>query len=70
MALQWYYGLRYRLQQAKMHCKFALMYIVRALNCCRAVKVDSSWQTADVTKKDRLLLDAADLHITPNAGIL
>lgn len=70
IALQWYYDLRYRLHQAKMQCKFAPMDVVRALSRCRAVKVDSNWQTAEVMKKDRQLLDATGLHITPNAGIL
>jgi len=46
------------------------MDIVRALSRCRVVKVDANWQAAEVMKKDRLLLDATGLHITPNIGIL
>lgn len=70
IALQWYYDLRHRIHQAKMQSKYAPMDIVRALSRCRAVKVDANWQAAEVMKKDRLLLDATGLHITPNIGIL
>ena len=70
MALQWYYDLSHRLHLSKMQFKYASMDIVRALSRCRVVKVDSNRQVAEVMKKDRQLLEATGLHITPNVGIL
>ena len=70
IALQWYYDLRHRLHESKQESKFAPMDMVRALSRCRVVKVDRQWQAAEVMKKDRQLLDATGLHITPNEGIL
>lgn len=70
IALQWYYDLLGRLHEAKQENKFAPMDIVRALSRCRIVKLERQWQTAEVMKKDRQLLDATALHITPNSAIL
>ncbi|MGM9841245.1 MAG: hypothetical protein ACI31D_03485, partial [Candidatus Limisoma sp.] len=36
----------------------------------RTVRVDRKWLSAEVMKKDRQLVEAAGLDITPNRGIL
>lgn len=70
LALQWYYDLSERLKQSDLSNKYAPMDIVRSLSRVRAVRVDKNWLPAEVMKKDRPLVEAAGLHITPNEGIL
>lgn len=66
IALQWYYDLSATLKNAKLSNKYAPMDMVRCLSRVRTVKLDHKWVTAEIMKKDRPLLDALDLHITPN----
>ena len=70
IALQWYYDLSERLKKAEMCNKFATMDMVRSLSRVRTVRVDKKWVPAEVMKKDRLLVNAAGLDITPISGIL
>lgn len=70
LALQWYYDLSERLKQSDLSNKYAPMDIVRSLSRVRVVRVDKNWIPAEVMKKDRPLVEAAGLHITPNSGIL
>ena len=70
LALQWYYDLSDRLKKAELSSRFAPMDMVRSLSRVRAVRVDNNWIHAEVMKKDRPLVEAAGLHITPNSGIL
>lgn len=70
LALQWYYDLSERLKQSDLSNKYAPMDIVRSLSRVRAVRVDKNWIPAEVMKKDRQLVEAAGLHITPNSGVL
>lgn len=70
LALQWYYDLSERLKTAEQSNKFAPMDMVRSLSRVRTVRVDKKWILAEIMKKDRPLVEAAGLHITPNSGIL
>ena len=70
LALQWYYDLSDRLKKAELSSRFAPIDMVRSLSRVRAVRVDNNWIHAEVMKKDRPLVEAAGLHITPNSGIL
>lgn len=70
LALQWYYDLSDRLKRAGLSNKFAPMDMVRSLSRVRTVRVESKWIPAEIMKKDRPLVQAAGLHITPDAGIL
>ncbi len=63
-----YYG--ERLKKAELSNKYAPMDIVRSLSRVRIVRVDDKWIPAEVMKKDRQLVEAADLDITPDSGIL
>ena len=70
LAMQWYYDLSERLKKAELSNKFAPMDMVRSLSRVRTVRVDEKWIPAEVMKKDRQLVEAAGLDITPNSGIL
>ena len=70
LALQWYYNLSDRLKCAELSNKFAPMDMVRSLSRVRTVRVDKKWIPAEVMKKDRQLVEAAGLDITPDSGIL
>ncbi len=70
LALQWYYDLSSRLKNADLSNKFAPMDIVRSLSRVRTVRVDKKWIPAEIMKKDRQLVEAAGLDITPDSGIL
>lgn len=70
IALQWYYDLSCRIKQAELSNKFAPMDMVRSLSRVRTVRVDGKWIPAEIMKKDRQLVEAAGLDITPNPGVL
>ncbi|MDE5658126.1 MAG: transposase, partial [Muribaculaceae bacterium] len=70
LALQWYYDLSDRLKCADLSNRFAPMDMIRSLSRVRTVRVDNKWIPAEVMKKDRQLVEAAGLDITPNSGIL
>lgn len=70
VALQWYYDISDRLKRAELSNKFAPMDMVRSLSRLRTVRVDRRWLPAEIMKKDRQLVEAAGLDITPDAGIL
>ena len=70
IALQWYYDLSDRLKCADLSNRFAPMDMVRSLSRVRTVRVDNKWIPVEVMKKDRQLLEAAGIDITPNSGIL
>ena len=70
IALQWYYDLSDRIRKADLSSKFAPMDMVRSLSRVRTVRIDKKWIPAEVMKKDRQLVEAAGLDITPNSGIL
>ena len=70
LALQWYYDLSERLKNAELSNKFAPMDMVRSLSRVRTVRVANKWIPAEVMKKDRQLVEAAGLDITPDSGIL
>ncbi|MGM9842141.1 MAG: hypothetical protein ACI31D_08085 [Candidatus Limisoma sp.] len=70
IALQWHYDLSERLKKAELNNRHAPMDIVRSLSRFRTVRVDRKWLSAEVMKKDRQLVEAAGLDITPNRGIL
>lgn len=70
IALQWYYDLSVRLKKSELSNKFAPMDMVRSLCRVRTVRVDNKWIPAELIKKDRQLVEAAGLDITPNSGIL
>jgi transposase DDE domain len=70
LALQWYYDLSDRLKRAGLSDRFAPMDMVRSLSRVRTVRVDKKWVPAEIMKKDRLLVEAAGLNITPDSGIL
>ena len=70
IALQWYYALSVRLKKAELSNRFAPMDMVRSLSRVRTVRIDKNWIPAEVMKKDRPLVEAAGLNITPNSGIL
>lgn len=70
LALQWYYGLGERLKRAELSSRFAPMDMVRSLGRVRTVRVDKKWIPAEIMKKDRQLVEAAGLDITPDSGIL
>lgn len=70
IALQWYYGLGERLRKAELTSRYAPMDMVRSLSRVRTVRVNKKWIPAEIMKKDRQLVKAAGLHITPDSGIL
>ncbi len=70
LALQWYYELSERLKKAGLSNKFAPMDMVRGLSRVRTVRIEKRWIPAEIMKKDRQLVEAAGLHITPDFGIL
>lgn len=70
LALQWYYDLSDRLKRAGLSNKFAPMDMVRSLSRVRTVRVENKWIPAEIMKKDRPLVQAAAIHITPDSGIL
>lgn len=70
IALQWYYDLSDRLKKAELTNRYAPMDMVRSLSRVRTVRVDNKWIPAEVMKKDRQLVEAAALNITPERGIL
>ncbi|MDE6842304.1 MAG: hypothetical protein K2J24_02135, partial [Muribaculaceae bacterium] len=67
---QWYYDLSDRLKKSELCNRFAPMDRVRSLSRVRTVRVDKKWILAEVMKKDRPLVEAAGLNITPNSEIL
>lgn len=70
LVLQWYYDSSDRLKRAGLRNKFAPMDMVRSLSRVRTVRVENKWILAEIMKKDRAIVEAADLHITPESGIL
>ena len=70
IALLWYYDLSERLKKAELSNRYATMDMVRRLSRVRTVRVERKWIPAEVMKKDRLLVEAAGLDITPERGIL
>ncbi|MCI7668993.1 MAG: hypothetical protein MSS42_02055, partial [Bacteroidales bacterium] len=70
IALQWYYDLSERLKKAELSNRYAPMDMVRSLSHVRTVRVERKWIPAEVMKKDRQLVEAAGLDITPEQGIL
>lgn len=70
IALQWYYDLSERLKKAELSNRYAPMDMVRSLSRVRTVRVERKWIPAEVMKKDRQLVEAAGLDITPEQGIL
>lgn len=70
LALQWYYDLSERLKHAELNNTFAPMDMVRSLSRVRTVRIDKKWIPAEIMKKDRQLVEAAGLDITPVYGIL
>lgn len=70
IALQWYYGLVRNLKDAKINNRYSPMDMVRSLSRVRTIRLDQNWIVAEVMKKDRPLIDAAGLDITPNERIL
>ena len=70
LALQWYYDLSERLKKADLSNRYAPMDIVSSLSRVRTVRVERKWVLAEVMKKDRQLVEAAGLDITPERGIL
>ena len=70
IALQWYYDLSCRMRQAGLSNNFAPMDMIRSLSRIRAVRVNGKWTPAEVMKKDRQLVEAAGLDITPDSVIL
>ncbi|MDD5782169.1 MAG: hypothetical protein PUD30_04810 [Muribaculaceae bacterium] len=65
IALQWYYDLSERLIKAEISNRYAPMDMVRSLSRVRTVRVEGKWIPAEVMKKDRQLVEAAGLDITP-----
>ncbi len=70
IALQWYYRLSMAMRAAELTNRYAPMDMVRSLSRVRTVRVEKKWVVAEVMKKDRQLIEAAGLDITPNNGIL
>ena len=70
IALQWYYDLSERFKKAELSNRYAPMDMVRRLSRVRTVRVERKWIPAEVMKKDRHLVEAAGLDITPERGIL
>ncbi len=70
IALQWYYKLSMAMRAAELTNKYAPMDMVRSLSRVRTVRVEKKWVVAEVMKKDRQLIEATGLNITPNKGIL
>ena len=68
--LQWYYDLSERNKKAELSNRYAPMDMVRSLSLVRTVRVERKWIPAEVMKKDRQLVEAAGLDITPEQGIL
>ncbi len=64
IAMQWYYDLRCRLVESKQIAKFSPMGLVRLLGRARVVRVNDQWRTAEVTKKENMVLEAVGVHIT------
>lgn len=57
-------------QKAELSNRYAPMDMVRSLSRVRTVRVERKWIPAEVMKKDRQLVEAAGLDITPEQGIL
>lgn len=70
IALQWYYKLSTQMRNADLTNRFVPMDMVRSISRVRIVRVEGRWVVAEVMKKDRQLIEAAGLNITPNKGIL
>ena len=70
IALQWYYRLSMVMRAADLTNKYAPMDMVRSLSRVRTVRLEKKWVAAEVMTKDRQLIEAAGLNITPNQGIL
>ena len=70
IALQWYYDLSERLKKAELSNRYATMDMVRRLSRVRTVRIERKWIPAEVMKKDRQLVEAAGLDITPERWIL
>ena len=70
IALQWYYHLSARLKEADLSSRYAPMDMVRSMSRVRTVRVARKWVVAEIMKKDRPLIEAAGLNITPNQVIL
>ena len=65
IALQWYYTFCARLKKSDLGSKFTPIDMVRTLSRVRTVRLDHKWVTAKIMKKDRPLVEAAGLDITP-----
>ena len=57
-------------KKAELSNRYAPMDMVRSLSRVRTVRVERKWIPAEVMKKDRQLVEAAGLDITPEQGIL
>lgn len=58
------------MRAADLISNYAPMDMVRSLSRVRVVRIENRWAVVEVIKKDRKLIQAAGLNITPNQGIL
>lgn len=65
-----YYGLVRNLKDAEIDNRYSPMDMVRNFIRVRAVRLEQNWIVAEVMKKDRPLIDATGLDITPNERVL
>ena len=64
VAMQWYYDIRCRLVESKLIAKISPMAMVRQLARARVVRVNDIWRVAELTKKEKILVDVVGVHIT------
>jgi len=64
LSLHWYYKLLDILKKNKLNSKYSPMDFVRFLQAIKKVKINESWQTAEITKKYADILTKAGIPIT------
>lgn len=64
IALHWYYILLNKLREAKLNNKFSPMDLIKFLKEVKKVRIDNKWFDAEVTTKNRDLINKLNILIT------
>lgn len=64
LALHWYYKIIQLLKSKELNNKYSPMDLILFLKEVRKVKINEQWHNAEITRKNKELLDLLEIHIT------
>lgn len=64
ITLHWYYKILQLLKSKELNNRYAPMDLILFLKEVRKVKINDKWYIAEITQKNKILLDSLDIHIT------